>query len=66
MQAFIMNNQWVIWPLLVWVLVWKGWAMWVAARKGAKAWFVALLIINTLGILEIIYIFGISKMSKKQ
>jgi methionyl-tRNA synthetase len=66
MQAFLMNNQWVVWPLLAWALVWKGWALWIAARRGKKAWYVVLLVVNTLGLLEIIYIFGISKLSKKQ
>ncbi|MCX6778843.1 MAG: DUF5652 family protein [Candidatus Magasanikbacteria bacterium] len=44
-------------PLLIWSLLWKGWALWLAARKGQKIWFVALLVINTMGILEIVYIF---------
>lgn len=29
--------------LAVWGLVWKGIALWVAARRGEKVWFVALL-----------------------
>ena len=45
----------------IWSLVWKGWALWIAARRGHKVWFIALLVINTLGILEIIYIFTIGK-----
>ncbi len=46
---------------IIWVLAWKGWALWVAARRGEKGWFIALLIINTFGILEIVYIFAIAK-----
>ena len=49
-------GMWVV-PMLVWSLFWKGWALWLAARKGQKPWFIALLIINTVGILEIVYIF---------
>lgn len=45
----------------LWSLVWKGVALWKAARLHHKGWFVTLLIINTLGILEIIYIFFIAK-----
>jgi len=45
------------WPLLVWSLVWKGMALWHAARKGETYWFVALLIVNTAGILEILYLY---------
>jgi hypothetical protein len=47
--------------LVAWVLPWKGVALWKAARNSHKKWFVVLLIINTLAILEIIYIFYFSK-----
>ena len=50
--------------ILVWTLPWKGIALWKAARNSHKGWFVALLIINTLAILEIIYIFYFSKKPK--
>ena len=51
---------------LLWVLPWKGWALWLAARRGEKKWFIALLVINTLALLEIIYIFAIAKRSDKK
>jgi methionyl-tRNA synthetase len=38
------------------VVVLKGFSLWYAARGSQKWWFIALLIINTLGILEIIYL----------
>ena len=47
--------------LIAWTLPWKGVALWKAAKNGHKKWFVALLILNTLAILEIIYIFYFSK-----
>ena len=47
--------------LVIWSAIWKAVALWKAARLGDKAWFVALFIINTAGILEIFYIFGFSK-----
>ncbi|MFY9463000.1 MAG: DUF5652 family protein [Candidatus Sungiibacteriota bacterium] len=50
--------------LLVWSLVWKGLALWRAARLGRKRWFIAILTINTFGILEILYLFVFSKKSK--
>jgi len=49
----------------IWSLVWKGMALWKAARGGSKVWFVVLLIVNTVGILEILYLYVFSKMSKK-
>jgi Kef-type K+ transport system membrane component KefB len=42
--------------LIVWSLIWKGVALWYAARNNQKGWFVALMIINTAGILEILYL----------
>lgn len=45
----------------LWSLPWKGWALWRAARRDDLLWFVALLVVNTLGILDILYIFVIGK-----
>jgi len=42
--------------LLIWSLVWKGLALWRAAQLKEKVWFVVLIVFNTLGILEIIYL----------
>jgi hypothetical protein len=42
--------------LLIWIIVWKALALWTSARRGQKIWFIALLIVNTMGILEIIYL----------
>ena len=41
-------------------IVLKGYALWTAVKRDEKGWFVALLLINTLGILEIIYLYGIA------
>ncbi len=46
---------------IAWVLPWKGVALWKAARRTDKWWFIALLVLNTLAILEILYIFIWSK-----
>ncbi len=40
----------------IWTLSWKGVALWYAARNHQKRWFIALLILNTIGILEIVYL----------
>lgn len=47
---------------VAWTIFWKGWALWISARKGEFWWFIAMLVINTFGILEIIYIFVYKKM----
>lgn len=49
-----------LFAVIAWVIVWKGLALWRAAALRQKGWFVALLLVNTLGILEIIYLFLIS------
>lgn len=54
------NPFWVV-LALIWVLAWKGAALWRAAQLRQKYWFVALLVINTLGILEIIYLFLVAR-----
>jgi glucan phosphoethanolaminetransferase (alkaline phosphatase superfamily) len=41
---------------VIWTLIWKGLALWNSARNHQKVWFIILLIVNTLGILEIIYL----------
>ena len=74
-------GQWVMpwlvfWPLalvggfilvllIVWSFIWKGMALWHSARKGEKVWFVVFLVVNTLGILEILYLYVFSKKAKK-
>jgi hypothetical protein len=43
-----------------------GWALWKAAKADSKVWFIVLLLVHTMGILDIIYIFIISKKSDKK
>ncbi len=40
-------------------------ALWKAARSGSKPWFIVLFVVNTLSILDIIYIFAVSKKEKR-
>ena len=47
--------------LIVWGLIWKALALWTAARRNEPWWFIVMLIVNTLGILEIVYLFVITK-----
>ncbi|MCX7928860.1 MAG: DUF5652 family protein [Patescibacteria group bacterium] len=41
----------------IWVVIWKGFALWHSARHNQKWWFLVFMISNTLGVLEIIYLF---------
>ena len=47
--------------LIIWSLIWKGIALYRAGRNHSLAWFIVLFIVNTLGILDILYIFIFSK-----
>lgn len=51
----------LIFVIAVVVLVLKGFALWYSVKRDQKWWFIALLIINTVGILEIIYLLFIVK-----
>jgi len=46
--------------LLAWSIFWKGWSLWEAARNKSKGWFIALLLLNSVGILGIAYLFFFS------
>ena len=45
----------------LWSLIWKGLALWRTAKNGQTIWFVVLLVINTFGILELVYLFKFAK-----
>lgn len=49
-------NPWLIALIVIWSMFWKAFALWYSARGNQKIWFVALLLINTVGLLEIIYL----------
>lgn len=53
-----LSGTWVALLVLaaVWELVWKGLALWRAGRRHDTVWFVVLLLLNTMGILPIIYL----------
>jgi Family of unknown function (DUF5652) len=71
-----LSNQW--WPahlpmfaglvapavvlVVLWSVFWKGLALWHSARRSQPWWFVIMLVVNTAGILEIIYLFAVTKL----
>jgi hypothetical protein len=52
--------------LIVWSLFWKGLSLWKAARAKQKYWFVALLLVNSLGLLEIIFLAFFQKKEQRK
>jgi hypothetical protein len=61
MNTFLNNNLFLFIIAMVWVLPWKGYALWTASRTANKRWFIALLILNTFAILDIFYLSYIAK-----
>jgi hypothetical protein len=50
--------------IVVWSLAWKGASLWRASRDDNKPWFITLLMSNTVGILDAVYLFGVSSRRK--
>ncbi len=42
--------------LVLWETFWKAIALWKAAKKGDKLWFVAIFVINLFGLISIFYL----------
>ncbi len=57
------NTNWGYHPFLggflllaAWSVVWTGLALWNAARREEKGWFIFFLVVHTAGIVEILYL----------
>lgn len=56
-----------LWSLIaLWSLAWKGAALWRAAKMNSMPWFIGILIFNTFGMLEIVYILITQKQYQEQ
>lgn len=57
-MTYHLSTTWTIIILLlfVWDLFWRGIALWKSGRNGEKAWFLAILVLNSAGILPIFYL----------
>jgi hypothetical protein len=59
LQQSIAAHAWLL-PVLIililWDIVWKLTAMWKAARNNQLAWYILIIMLNTVGILPIIYL----------
>ncbi|MBW2999733.1 hypothetical protein KY339_03595 [Candidatus Woesearchaeota archaeon] len=52
---------WWLVPLVIWAAIWKGIGLWKSGRNNQLAWFVVLFILNTAGILPIVYLLFFQK-----
>ena len=56
---------WLI-PLIIWEAAWKGIALWKTGRNNQLAWFLFILILNTAGILPIVYLLFFQKQNEEE
>lgn len=56
LSYFFRSNSYILVFFGIWELVWKGLALWAAGQNKQRNWFIAILVINTIGILPIIYL----------
>ena len=47
--------------ILLWSMFWKILALWRASKGDQRYWFIAMLLLNTFGILELVYLFKFAK-----
>jgi len=47
--------------LAIWTIIWKCYSVWTAVKRGDRAWFIFLLLLNTFGLLDMFYIFKVVK-----
>lgn len=66
MMGLIQTHPVLLILILLWSVFWKGLALWHAGRRGQPWWFVILLVLNTIGVLEIIYLFAICRLKFSQ
>lgn len=57
---------WILIVIVIWSAIWKLLALWKSARKGHIVWFIVLALLNTVGILEILYFYIFSEMNFKK
>jgi methionyl-tRNA synthetase len=59
--SLFVHYWWLLIIAMIWSFCWKSVALWKSARNGSKPWFIVLLLVNTVGVLEILYIFVFGK-----
>jgi hypothetical protein len=58
---FVASFLAVFWPLIILDIILRGFALWRSAKNDQAYWFIALLVINTFGILPLVYLIAIDK-----
>ena len=66
MGELFLQHSWLIVVIILWSVPWKGIALWKSAKNGHLGWFIVLLIINSMAILDILYIFIFSSVGTEK
>lgn len=66
LPQFFNDHAWTLAFVALWTLPWKGVALWRAAHRNEKKWFIALFILNTLALLEIYYLLVWTKRKQEE
>jgi len=66
MENFLVAHMWIIVVIIIWSIPWKAAALWRSARRGHLGWFLVLIVLNTLAILDILYLFVFSEWGAKK
>jgi hypothetical protein len=61
LQDLAIAHPFFTFVVVVWSLAWKGAALWRSAILRQKKWFIAVLIVNFFGLIEIIYLFFVAR-----
>ncbi len=56
LEILIANHLVEFYILIIWTMLWTAFALWKAVKNNHKIWFILILISNTVGIFEIIYL----------
>ncbi len=66
MGLYLGVSMWILCIVLLWSVIWKGLALWRAAGKKQLVWFIVLLVVNTAGILDIIYMLFFQRKERRR
>jgi len=59
--SWVESNPLLFSLFMLWLLIWKGLSLWKSARKGSVLWFVVLMTVNTISLLEVLYVLVLHK-----
>lgn len=62
LSIWIHSHELLFVLVVLWSIFWAGLAFWHSAKRGQFWWFIIFFFVHTLGVLEIIYLFGILKL----